>query len=389
MRSIFLVSVAAAAFVMPQCLFAQRVSFGFVGGTNITHDFHLWQFPYQSDAYPGGLTTFELFSKTHTFIAGFSTEVQIHSGFSFEADALHRTLNLELQSVLPDRSILPDGTENIITWEFPLLLKYRLPLAGPVHPFINAGPSFRTRKNTASTEPSQFGGTVGAGVEFQAGRLRISPAIRYTRWQYDGDFPLYATKPDQFEFVTGVSYATSMGNWRVGRRAVQFGLIGGTSFTGGVAGRYAAEKVDERQGYIGGLALEVEARKRLSIEVNGLYRPFRTAIVTPGGPAGDYRFDFTIVTWEFPLLAKYTFQPQAKIRPFVEAGPSFRLSGNRNGSNPSSAGITLGGGFQTNYGVMKVSPVLRYTRWADDSGTIPGGFLTKPNQVELLVAFTF
>ncbi len=226
-------------------------------------------------------------------------------------------------------------------------------------------------------------------MEIHAGRIRISPAIRYTRWQYDGDFPLYATKPDQFEFITGFSYATKMGAWRVGNRALQFGLIGGTSFTGGVERRYATERIDERQGYVGGLAFEAEAWKRLSFEVNGLYRPFRAAMVTPGGPGGDYRFDFTIVTWEFPLLAKYTFRPQAKIRPFAEAGPSFRLAGNLNGSNPSMAGMTVGGGFQTNYGVMKISPALRYTRWADDRAPVSGGFLTKPNQVELLAGFTF
>jgi hypothetical protein len=382
-----------AAVMCPEWLFGQRVSFGFVGGANITRDFPVSRSVYQDPSYPAGLTSFDLFSNTHTFIAGFSAEVQIRSGLSLEVNALHRNLNLQRRFILPDGSELQNGSSTVTTWEYPMLLKYRLPTVGAIRPFVEAGPSFRTRHDPAPTEPSQFGATLGAGVEFRAGRIRISPAIRYTRWQYDGDYPLIATKRDQVEFVTGISYATSIAAWKVGSRALRFGLIGGTPLTGGVSPRFPAERIDERQGYIGGLVFELEAYKRLSFEVNGLYRPFRADLVSVGGPAGEppreSRFEFTIITWQLPLLAKYSFRPQSRISPFVEAGPSFRLSGNLNGSSPSPVGLTAGGGFQTKYGAMKVSPVLRYTRWANDPTPIPGGFLTRPTQVELLVSFTF
>src|SRR5947209_20573022 len=66
-----------AALVFPDWLLGQRVSFGFVGGTNITRDFPISRTLYEDPAYPAGLTTFDLFSNTHAFVAGFSTEVQI------------------------------------------------------------------------------------------------------------------------------------------------------------------------------------------------------------------------------------------------------------------------------------------------------------------------
>lgn len=51
----------------------------------------------------------------------------------------------------------------------------------------------------------------------------------------------------------------------------------------------------------------------------------------------------------------------------VEAGPSFRLSGNLNAYNPSSYGLTAGGGVETHYKALNTGPVLRYTRWAGNS----------------------
>jgi len=190
-----------------------------------------------------------------------------------------------------------------------------------------------------------------------------------------------------------VSYATHVESWKVGSRRLRFGLIGGTPFTGGVAATRASDRISERQGYIGGLVFELAAYKRLSVEVNGLYRPFRadqvSLVVLVGQPPSESRSEFTILTWQFPLLAKYSFLSQSRINPFVEGGPSFRLSGNLNGSSPSTSGITAGVGMQKQYGPLKISPVLRYTRWANDPSQIVGAFRTRSNQIELLASFTF
>jgi hypothetical protein len=130
-----------------------------------------------------------------------------------------------------------------------------------VHPFVEAGPSFHTRHNPAPSEPSQIGGTVGAGAEIRAGRFRVSPTIRYTRWQYDGDYPRIATKRDQIELVTGISYARSL-PWKVGGKRLRFGLVGGTPFTSGLEQVSPPERMQELQGYIGGLTAEVELSRR-------------------------------------------------------------------------------------------------------------------------------
>jgi opacity protein-like surface antigen len=195
--------------------------------------------------------------------------------------------------------------------------------------------------------------------------------------------------------VTGISYATSISSWKVGSRKLRVGLIGGTPFTSGVSRRSPRERIDEKQGYIGGVVLELQTYKRLSVEANGLYRPLRADQVSVGGPAGEvpreYRFEFTIVTWQLPVLAKYALRPDSRVHPFIEGGPSFRFSGDLNGSRPSKVGFTAGGGLQAKYGAIQVSPVLRYTRWEKDvlERANSGGFLTKPNQVELLVSMTF
>ena len=310
-----------------------------------------------------------------------------------EGNALRRQLKLRQRSVFPDGTTEDGFRKEIGTWEWPILLKYRMPAVRGMHPFIEAGPSFRTRHDPVPGEPSQIGGTIGAGAEVRFGRFRVSPALRYTRWQFDGDFPRIATKRDQLEFLTGISYATAVSSWRLGSRKLRFGLIGGTPLTGGFAEMRQTEGLEEEQGYIGGLAVELDLSRRWSIKVNGLYRPLRAHSVSileaPGYPSVESRFEFTVVTWQFPVLAKYRLSPDGNIHPLLEVGPSFRAAGNLNGYNPSRYGVTVGGGIETDYKSAKISPVLRYTRWAKDpAGTVPSA-RTQSNQVEVLVSFTF
>lgn len=380
---------ALAAVLNAGLAFGQRVSFGFQGGVNLTRDFPISRTVFQDSSYPSGLTTFDLFSDTHNFIAGLSVDVALAGRLSLEASALRRKLALERRFIFPNGSLQNSGQLSVTTWEWPVLLKYRLPALGTMRPFIEAGPSFRTRHNPAPSEPSQIGISGGTGIEWRAGALRISPALRYTRWQYDGDYPRIATKRDQIEFMAGIGHATSLPSWRVRGKKLRFGVIGGAPLTGGLQQIPAPDRIDELPGYIGGLAAELELSRRFSIEANGLYRPFRADRISQHPALGESHFEFTVVTWQFPALVKYRLRPESRIQPVVEAGPSFRLSGNLNGANPSSFGFTAGAGFQTLYQALKISPALRWTRWAEDSNPYPWAFRTGQNQIEFVISFTF
>ena len=136
--------------------------------------------------------------------------------------------------------------------------------------------------------------------------------------------------------------------------------------------------------YVAGTAVEFDLHHSLALEVDGMYKPLRTGT--------DSTDRFSVVTWQFPVLAKRRWNRQ-KYTPFAEGGPSFRTAGNLNGYNPSRYGITAGGGIEVAAGALHVSPMLRYTRWARDSyrsyGYSPPDGGTSRNALELLFAFTF
>jgi len=215
--------------------------------------------------------------------------------------------------------------------------------------------------------------------------LHIEPAIRYTRWSGEPPFPRAAidTNPDQIELLTGISYAMSPESWHI---------LGGKFHVGPVAGAVllralgpelrAGTLVSESQGYIAGIMTDVDFTHRFSLEVDGLYRPIRAQIVNEVTVS-----PFSIVTWQFPVLAKLKRPLANQMQPFVEAGPSFRISGNFNGYYPSHIGFTVGVGLETHWRAIRIAPAVRYTRWAADSNQIE--FRTLPNQIEILAGFSF
>jgi hypothetical protein len=162
--------------------------------------------------------------------------------------------------------------------------------------------------------------------------------------------------------------------------------MGGVSLLGEFY--YPASGVRERIGYLAGASGQLELRQGLALEVDAVYKPLHSSFGQGSG--------FTVLSWDFPVLAKYHL---AKLRraPFVEAGPSFRAAGNLNGYNPSHFGVTAGGGAEIRKGWALLSTVLRYTRWAKDgspnSSLNPGGQpdypRTNANAVELIFGIGF
>jgi hypothetical protein len=125
---------------------------------------------------------------------------------------------------------------------------------------------------------------------------------------------------------------------------------------------------------------DVDLTRSISLEIDGLYRPIRAQLVNVASP-------FSIVTWQIPVLAKFRLPYASTFQPFVEAGPSFRLSGNLNGYDPSHIGFTAGAGIETRWRALRIAPAVRYTRWATDGALRE--FRTLPNQIEFLAGFSF
>jgi hypothetical protein len=87
-------------------------------------------------------------------------------------------------------------------------------------------------------------------------------------------------------------------------------------------------------------------------------------------------------TWELPVLGKYRVGGMRRVRPFLEAGPSFRVEDLLVGS--SRYGAAAGAGVETHYRRVTIAPALRYTHWGRNVEFGPF-----ENQLELLAAFAF
>jgi hypothetical protein len=77
---------------------------------------------------------------------------------------------------------------------------------------VEGGPSLRLSGNTNGYMPSRYGAVVGAGLEALEGPVRLTPAVRYTRWtkdQFAAGTPRYdyaRTAANQVEILFGFSF---------------------------------------------------------------------------------------------------------------------------------------------------------------------------------------
>jgi hypothetical protein len=363
-----------------------------IGGTGLTKDFPRYDVSGAADAYGNPAYRFQHLPGSRSLILGGLVEVQLTSSFAIEADVLHRPLrDTVIYATFPASGPGVTTTNNYLaanTWEFPLMLKWNLPsplVRGRVRPFLEGGVAFRTSQDVSGALPSQFGMTAGVGAAIHLGKLRVAPTIRYTRWDKETFFPPYPTKGDQLEFLTSVAWGTSSEPLHVNGHPLDLGLLGGLSVNGEFY--YPASGVRERIGYLAGAAGRLELRHDLALEVDAIYKPLRNSF-------GQGQ-RFTVVTWDFPVLAKYHVAKLGRA-PFVEAGPSFRVAGNLNGYNPSHYGATVGVGAETRSGRALLSTALRYTRWAKDGSPYdlpPGAHddyaRTNVNAVELIFGIGF
>jgi len=105
-----------------------------------------------------------------SLIIGPYLEVHLPLGFSIEGDALYYP------------SLYPNAAGGGSVWQFPILAKLKF-LSGPVRPYIEGGPSY-SHLSDVKTLPdllhdSNYGITLGAGVDIKVLGLHISPEVRY------------------------------------------------------------------------------------------------------------------------------------------------------------------------------------------------------------------
>jgi hypothetical protein len=128
-------------------------------------------------------------------------ELRLPFHLGVEFDALYNRLDYSSTASLVDA--LNQTSTRANSWQFPLLLKYRFG-RGPVRPYLDGGPSFRSitgvkqianlvvfpaRQTTSSTSnPPELrkkftaGFAFGGGIDVHALFLHISPEIRFTHW---------------------------------------------------------------------------------------------------------------------------------------------------------------------------------------------------------------
>src|SRR5580692_2422963 len=358
-------AIMAALVLLLSAVHAQNLSIGLVGGGSLTDSFPTENF---SGGPPGGPTGIRYYSSSKDYIVGAMLEYRFTPHWSVEADGLFRTLHLTFAGIEPNGSLNSVSPSPVITWEFPVLAKYRL-AARKWTPLVELGPSFRTAGNLNGANPSHAGVTAGVGVELHAGKLNIAPTLRYTRWAEDHAFSdLPKSAPNQVELVAEFSAASESDAHPLGNHLFA-GILVGTGLTGGIrtfsesfGPQPSSQSTASPGGFIVGPMVGVILPLNFSVEINALYRPLGEGTTT----------------WELPVLAKYKYSTHF-LQPLIEAGPAFRLPA---GGAISNHGITVGGGVELSARLLKIAPEIRFTRWATDSQTLP-------NQVELLVGFHF
>jgi hypothetical protein len=208
------VHVLVAVFMGTHALSAQVLALGVKGGIRTTGDL-----------------TGDAISESKRYIVGPMFELRLPFGFGAEVDALYSrfgytTTSQNLGGIFTDR-------ERANSWEFPILLKYRLP-GLIVHPYAEAGYAPRTISGSGSFSSTvlnllnggsthmqgslstpyevSHGVVIGAGIEAGLPKFRIAPEIRYTHWS---NTPVNITgsqgyfvqsAQNQFDLLVGITW---------------------------------------------------------------------------------------------------------------------------------------------------------------------------------------
>ncbi|HUB78588.1 MAG TPA: hypothetical protein VMB03_07325 [Bryobacteraceae bacterium] len=380
---------------------AQNLSVGFAGGGAPTNAFET-----TNAGVPG---TFTSYSQAKDYIVGLMLEYRLAGNVSVEGDWLYRELHLTVAFVEPNLTLYAVSPSPVVTYEIPTMVKYRFH-GSKADPFLEAGPVFRPTTNL-NANPSHYGLGAGIGVTVRWRQFEISPMLRYTRWMHDRPLSnLAESESDQLELLLSVS-GRPRSAWHPLSPRIALGLVAGTTLVHDVptgstefanllaptgSGGYTYEQESETtyasgsQAALVGPALEATLLKHVFLEVDALHHaiPVSWRSVLQNGEVFDSFSGTEATTMEFPVLAKCKFG-SGRVKPFVEAGPSFRLAV----ENSSLRGIGGGAGLEVRWKSLKIAPALRFTHWGPQ-GLVwgPQGYHSPSteiisNQVEFLTSF--
>ena len=374
------------------------MSGGIVVGRAVTGGFHdLTEHVFLAPFEPGGSWyrgSMRVWPRSRDWVAGGMLELRLRGDWSLEADALWRELRGQSAFfALPSKPPEKGSPDQIVTWQFPILLKYRFRRRG-MRPFLAGGPALRTIGNVgdAGHTYSRHGMAVSGGLEMTWRGVRMAPTLRYTLWAGDKSTGAWRTASDQLEALVAFSRAREE-KWRPLGERVAAGFVLGTNLNGdyprtiefhgaGTESAYAITRTGPRSA-ICGPVIEVRLGRELSLEAAALLRPIASKTEAAPSPWSSTTTWVTRQpTWVFPVLVKKSF-PQRAWTPFVALGPSFRKRQFFSGISPYGMTAAAGIGFQA--GPARIAPSLRFTHW----GGTDAWWWPRRNQLEALVAFSF
>jgi hypothetical protein len=175
------------------------------------------------------------------------------------------------------------------------------------------------------------------------------------------------------------------------------GIRGGVPFTGALTDLttngvdVVSRSFSDSNQYIVGPMVELHLPFGLSVEADALYRPLNLTTETQIVPQSTVSTSKNVSSWEFPILGKVRVPVLPLVKPYVDAGPSFRVAGS-DLSFVSNKGFTAGLGLELKISKLRIAPEVRYTRWGADTKPSVANLVSvvsNTNQGEFLVGISF
>jgi len=153
---------------------------------------------------------------TSHYIVGPEVDLNLPFRLGIEFDALYRHFSYTNIIGSVGSAVTSTGAGD---WEFPLLLKYRMP-GKIVRPYVAAGVAWDTLTGAAHgiTNPftnlvqapknTAMGAVIGAGLDIHAVMIHVKPEVRLTRWtsQHFNVPSVLTSNQNQAEVMVGITF---------------------------------------------------------------------------------------------------------------------------------------------------------------------------------------